>query len=56
MNTIIYSLMIFLLFLQGYDYSSGLWQFEGYAYVPKGTSGVTIMQIHGSRQGATTLQ
>ncbi|KAK1371325.1 citrate-binding protein-like [Heracleum sosnowskyi] len=27
-----------------------------YAYVPKGTSGVTIMQIHGARQGATTLQ
>ncbi|KAL8110416.1 hypothetical protein AgCh_026220 [Apium graveolens] len=42
--------------LWGYDYSSGIWQFEGYAYVPKGTSGVTIMQIHGARQGATTLQ
>nr|XP_017246936.1 PREDICTED: citrate-binding protein-like [Daucus carota subsp. sativus] len=42
--------------INGYDYSSGIWQFEGHAYVPKGTSGVTIMQIHGARQGATTLQ
>ncbi|KAK1371324.1 citrate-binding protein-like [Heracleum sosnowskyi] len=42
--------------IKGYDYSSGIWQFEGHAYVPKGTSGVTIMQIHGARQGATTLQ
>ncbi|GFS37508.1 hypothetical protein Acr_00g0052330 [Actinidia rufa] len=42
--------------IKGYDYSSGVWQFEGYAYVPKGTSGVTIMQIHGARKGATTLQ
>lgn len=24
--------------------------------MPKGTSGVTIMQIHGAREGATTLQ
>ncbi|KAL5776615.1 hypothetical protein ACOSP7_009541 [Xanthoceras sorbifolium] len=42
--------------IKGYDYSSGVWQFEGYAFVPKGTSGVTIMQIHGARKGATTLQ
>ncbi|CAA2972529.1 Hypothetical predicted protein [Olea europaea subsp. europaea] len=41
---------------EGLDYSSGIWQFEGYAYVPKGTSGVTIMQIHGASEGATTLQ
>ncbi|KAH9691757.1 Alginate lyase2 domain-containing protein [Citrus sinensis] len=41
---------------EGHDYSSGIWQFEGYAYVPKGTSGVTIMQIHGASEGATTLQ
>ncbi|CAL5414726.1 unnamed protein product [Camellia sinensis] len=33
----------------GHDYSSGVWQFEGYFYVPKGTSGVTIMQIHGAQ-------
>ncbi|XP_060200670.1 citrate-binding protein-like [Lycium barbarum] len=42
--------------LWGLDYSSGIWQFEGYGYVPKGTSGVTIMQIHGAREGATSLQ
>ncbi|KAL2489330.1 Citrate-binding protein [Forsythia ovata] len=42
--------------MQGLDYSSGIWQFEGYAYVPTGTSGVTIMQIHGAREGATSLQ
>ena len=32
--------------LQGHDYSSGAWQFEGYGYVPTGTSGVSVMQIH----------
>ncbi|CAL5414733.1 unnamed protein product [Camellia sinensis] len=40
----------------GHDYSSGVWQLEGYFYVPKGTSGVTMMQIHGAKKGATTLQ
>ncbi|KAE8668473.1 Citrate-binding protein [Hibiscus syriacus] len=42
--------------IKGHDYSSGIWQFEGYGFVPKGTSGVTIMQIHGASEGATTLQ
>ncbi|KAL6218199.1 hypothetical protein ACLB2K_011414 [Fragaria x ananassa] len=42
--------------ISGHDYSSGIWQFEGYAYVPSGTSGVTIVQIHGASEGATTLQ
>ncbi|KAM7253409.1 hypothetical protein ACFE04_026027 [Oxalis oulophora] len=42
--------------IQGYDYSSGIHQFEGYAYVPTGTSGVTIMQIFGGTQRATTMQ
>ncbi|GAA0175613.1 hypothetical protein Leryth_024165 [Lithospermum erythrorhizon] len=42
--------------IKGLDYSSGIWQFEGHGYVPKGTSGVTIMQIHGASKGATTLQ
>jgi hypothetical protein len=37
--------------LQGHDYSSGAWQFEGYAYVPTGTSGASVMQIH-REQGA----
>lgn len=27
----------------GHDYSSGVWQFEGYGYVPSGTSGVSVM-------------
>ena len=36
---------------QGNDYSSGVWQFEGYGYVPSGTSGVSVMQIH-NEEGA----
>uniref|UniRef100_J3NBP3 Alginate lyase 2 domain-containing protein n=2 Tax=Oryza brachyantha TaxID=4533 RepID=J3NBP3_ORYBR len=34
---------------QGHDYSSGVWQFEGYGYVPSGTSGVSVMQIHNEK-------
>ncbi|XAR48662.1 hypothetical protein NMG60_11031552 [Bertholletia excelsa] len=41
--------------IRGLDYSSGVWQFEGYAFVPNGTSGATIAQIHGAAKGATTL-
>ncbi|KAI5437355.1 citrate-binding protein [Lathyrus oleraceus] len=41
--------------IKGLDYHSGVWQFEGYGYVPKGTSGATIAQIHGAAHGATTL-
>ncbi|KAJ0751507.1 putative concanavalin A-like lectin/glucanase domain superfamily, alginate lyase 2 [Helianthus annuus] len=37
------------------DYTSGIWQFEGYAFVPHGTSGATIVQIHGAAQGNTML-
>lgn len=33
--------------LQGYDYYSGVWQFERYGYVPRGTSGVCIIQVFG---------
>nr|XP_051190207.1 citrate-binding protein-like [Lolium perenne] len=36
---------------QGHDYSSGVWQFQGYGYVPSGTSGVSVMQIH-NEEGA----
>ncbi|GJR96167.1 citrate-binding protein-like protein [Tanacetum coccineum] len=36
-------------------YTSGIWQFEGYAFVPHGTSGATIVQIHGAAHGNTTL-
>ncbi|CAA3010325.1 Hypothetical predicted protein [Olea europaea subsp. europaea] len=34
--------------IQGYNYSSGVWQFEGHAYVPYGTSGICIMQVFGA--------
>ncbi|XP_024981019.1 citrate-binding protein-like [Cynara cardunculus var. scolymus] len=37
------------------DYTSGIWQFEGYAFIPHGTSGATIVQIHGAAQGNTTI-
>ena len=42
---------------QGYDYSSGIWQFEGYGYVPSGTYNVCIMQVFGAKYHsyATTL-
>ncbi|PQP99953.1 citrate-binding protein [Prunus yedoensis var. nudiflora] len=40
----------------GYDYTSGVWQFEGNFYAPPGSSGVIIMQIHGAATEATTLQ
>ncbi|KAJ0085553.1 hypothetical protein Patl1_08056 [Pistacia atlantica] len=39
--------------IQCLDYSSGVWQFEGYVFVPNGTSGATIAQIHGTAHGAT---
>lgn len=45
----------FRLLFQGYDYSSGVWQFEGYGYVPCGTTGVCIMQVFGASPHATTL-
>ncbi|RCV36091.1 hypothetical protein SETIT_7G292000v2 [Setaria italica] len=43
--------------LAGHDYSSGVWQFEGYGYVPSGTSGASVMQIHNEDGAAhaTTL-
>ncbi|XP_058087334.1 citrate-binding protein-like [Magnolia sinica] len=41
--------------IRGYDYSSGVWQFEGTGFVPNGTSGVSIVQIHGAAKGATTF-
>ncbi|TVU51001.1 hypothetical protein EJB05_02402, partial [Eragrostis curvula] len=37
--------------IRGYDYSSGVWQFEGYGYVPSGTSGASVMQIHNENGG-----
>ncbi|XP_077240081.1 citrate-binding protein-like [Tasmannia lanceolata] len=41
--------------IRGYDYSSGVWQFEGYGYVPNGTSGVCIMQLFRAKNANTTL-
>ncbi|KAF5735347.1 citrate-binding protein-like [Tripterygium wilfordii] len=43
--------------IKGLDYSSGVWQFEGNAYVPNGTTGVTIFQIFGAPKHthATTM-
>ncbi|KAL2521375.1 Citrate-binding protein [Forsythia ovata] len=34
--------------ISGYTYSSGVWQFEAYGYVPCGTSGVSVMQVFGA--------
>ncbi|XP_058078553.1 citrate-binding protein-like [Magnolia sinica] len=41
--------------IRGYDYSSGVWQFHGYGYVPNGTPGVCIMQLFGAIGHATTV-
>ncbi|KAI3665117.1 hypothetical protein L6452_43735 [Arctium lappa] len=44
------------LFINGYKYSSGVWQFEAYAFVPHGTTGVSVMQVFGADPPyATTL-
>ncbi|XP_058765847.1 citrate-binding protein-like [Vicia villosa] len=42
--------------ITGYDYTSGVWQFEGSGYVPSGTSGVCVMQVFGGSSTATTSQ
>jgi hypothetical protein len=41
--------------LKEYDYSDGVWQFEGYGFVPKNTTGVSIMQIFNASDHATPL-
>ncbi|XP_058081983.1 citrate-binding protein-like [Magnolia sinica] len=40
--------------IRGYSYSSGVWQFEGYGFVPNGTTGVCIMQVFGASTRNTT--
>ncbi|XP_045823735.1 citrate-binding protein-like [Trifolium pratense] len=40
----------------GYDYTSGIRQFEGYGYVPSGSTGVCIQQVFGASSAATTAQ
>ncbi|MBA0551947.1 hypothetical protein Golob_022793, partial [Gossypium lobatum] len=34
--------------IRGYDYSSGVWQFEGEAYIPSGTDATSVMQVFGA--------
>ncbi|KAI3699207.1 hypothetical protein L2E82_43336 [Cichorium intybus] len=40
--------------VRGYDYTSGVWQFEAYGYVPSDTTGVCIMQVFGSKHPHAT--
>ncbi|QCE15284.1 Alginate lyase 2 [Vigna unguiculata] len=42
--------------ITGYDYTSGVWQFEGHFYVPSGTTGTCIQQVFGGATHATTSQ
>eukprot|EP01018_Ginkgo_biloba_P036236 Gb_26350 [translate_table: standard] len=42
--------------IKGYDYTSGVWQFEGDVYIPSGTSGTCVMQVLGGVKHATSLQ
>ncbi|KAH1113840.1 hypothetical protein J1N35_007218 [Gossypium stocksii] len=39
----------------GYDYSSGVWQLEGEAYIPSGTDATSVMQVFGGSSRATTI-
>ncbi|KAJ3703640.1 hypothetical protein LUZ61_007345 [Rhynchospora tenuis] len=41
--------------IHGYDYSEGVWQFEGFGYIPNGTTGVSIMQIFNATHHATSF-
>ncbi|XP_071704447.1 citrate-binding protein-like [Rutidosis leptorrhynchoides] len=34
--------------IDGYKYTKGIWQFEGYIFVPQGTTRVGVMQIFGA--------
>eukprot|EP01018_Ginkgo_biloba_P036237 Gb_26356 [translate_table: standard] len=42
--------------IKGYDYTSGVWKFEGDVYIPSGTSGTCVMQVFGGSEHATSLQ
>ncbi|CAN1780211.1 Citrate-binding protein, partial [Linum perenne] len=37
--------------VQGYNYTSGIWQLEGHVFVPKVTNGACILQVFGSGDG-----
>ncbi|KAL1831201.1 hypothetical protein ACET3Z_000852 [Daucus carota] len=41
--------------IMGHDYSSGVWQFEGYGFVPNGTTGPSVVQIHGATHESSTI-
>ncbi|CAI0396161.1 unnamed protein product [Linum tenue] len=41
--------------IAGLDYHSGVWQMEGHVYVPKGTSGASLMQVHGGNGVSSTV-
>ncbi|CAN1235089.1 Citrate-binding protein, partial [Linum perenne] len=41
--------------IQGLDYHTGVWQMEGEVYVPKGTSGASLMQVHGGHGVSSTV-
>ncbi|GLJ48394.1 hypothetical protein SUGI_1021620 [Cryptomeria japonica] len=41
--------------IQGYNYTSGVWQFEGEVYVSRGTTGVSVMQVFGGVEHATAF-
>ncbi|CAI0396159.1 unnamed protein product [Linum tenue] len=41
--------------IRGLDYHSGVWQMEGHVYVPKGTSGASLMQVHGGNGVSSTV-
>ncbi|CAN0839797.1 Citrate-binding protein [Linum grandiflorum] len=40
--------------INGYIYNSGIWQFEGEAFVPNGTNGACITQVFGAGYGRNT--
>ncbi|RDX61655.1 Citrate-binding protein, partial [Mucuna pruriens] len=42
--------------ITGYDYTSGVWQFEGYGYIPSGTTGTCVQQVFGGVTSNTTSQ
>ncbi|KAK8486269.1 hypothetical protein V6N12_013840 [Hibiscus sabdariffa] len=42
-------------FTAGYDYSSGVWKFEGEAYISSGTTATSVMQVFGGSSCAITI-
>ncbi|KAJ3671414.1 hypothetical protein LUZ60_007493 [Juncus effusus] len=41
--------------MRNHDYSSGIWQFEGYGSVPNGTTNVSIMQVFSASSGPALM-